>query len=120
MAMVDWRGDCRSGSVHGGGGESTYGPVTSHNRRTRDGPVKDLELKTRLGMATEELAKMALTGPQIEEVVTPINVQNKDTPTTVHSEKTPVTEQVPDIVAAQAKELAELKEGLAAQEALCT
>ena len=77
-------------------------------------------LEQDLKIATKELAKMALTGPQQQEPVAPVNVQNNETPTTVHINKTPVTEPVPDIVAAQAQELAELKEELAAQEALRT
>ena len=92
--------------------------VTTGELETARSRIRSLEQD--LEMATEELAKMALTGPQIQEPVTPVNVQNKDTPTTVHSDKTPVTEPVPDIVTAQAKELAELKEELAAQEALRT
>ena len=92
--------------------------VTTGELETARSRIRSLEQD--LEMATEELAKMALTGPQIQEPVTPVTVQNKDTPITVHSNKTPVTESVPDIVAAQAKELAELKEELAAQEALRT
>ena len=52
--------------------------------------------------------------------MTPVTVQNKDTSRPVHSNKAPGTESVPDVVVAQAKELAELKEELAAQEALGT
>ena len=118
MAMVDWGADRRSGAVHRGGREGTDGPVISHNRRTRDGPVKDPELRTRLGDDHRGIGQMALSGPQIQEPVTPVIVQNKDT--LVHSNKTPVTESVPDAVAAQGKELSELKEELAAQEALRT
>ena len=92
--------------------------VTIGELETARSRIRSLEQD--LEMATEELAKMALTGPQIQEPVTPVSVQNKDTPTTVHSNKTPVTESVPDRVATQAKELVELKEELAAQEALRT
>ena len=92
--------------------------VTTGELETARSRIRSLEED--LEMATEELAKMALTGPQIQEPVTPVSVQNKDTPTTVHSNKTPVTESVPDRVAMQAKELVELKEELAAQEALRT
>ena len=92
--------------------------VTTGELETARSRIRSLEQD--LEMATEELAKMALTGPQIQEPVTLVTVQNKDTPITVHSSKTPVTESVPDIVAVQAKELAELKEELVAQEALCT
>ena len=92
--------------------------VTTSKIETSRSRIRSLEQD--LEMTTEELAKMALTGPQIQEPVTPVSVQNKDTPTTLHSNKTPVTESLPDIVAVQAKELAELKEELATQEALCT
>ena len=81
--------------------------VTTSKIETSRSRIRSLEQD--LEMTTEELAKMALTRPQIQEPVTPITVQNKDTPITVHSNKTPVTESVADIVAAQAKELAELK-----------
>ena len=90
--------------------------VTTDELETARSRIRSLEQD--LEMATEELAKMALSGLQIQEPVTPVTVQNKDTP--VHSNKTPVTELVPDVVAAHAKELAELKEELAAQEALRT
>ena len=90
--------------------------ATTGELETARSRIRSLEQD--LDLATEELAKMALTGPQQQEPVAPVNVQNTATPTTVHSNKTPVTEPIPDIVAAQAKELAELKEELAAQEAL--
>ena len=92
--------------------------VTTDEQETTRSRIRRLEQD--LEMATEELAKMALSGPQIQEPVTPITVQNKDTLIPVHSNKTPVMESAPDVVAAQAKELAELKEELAAQEALRT
>ena len=109
MATVDWGADHRSGAVHGGGREITDGPVANHNRKTRDGLVKDLELRTRLGDGHRRIGQNGLNRT---------TYPSKDTP--VHSNKTPVTESVPDRVAAQAKELAELKEELAAQEALRT
>ena len=92
--------------------------VTTGELETARSRIRSLEQD--LEMATKELAKMALSGPQIQEPVTPITVQNKDTLIPVHSNKTPVTESAPDVVAAQAKELAELKEELTAQEALRT
>ena len=92
--------------------------VTTDELETARSRIRSLEQD--LEMATEELAKMALTRPQIQELMTPVSVQNKDTPTTVHSNKTPVTELVPDRVAAQAKELSELEEKLAAHDALYT
>ena len=66
----------------------------------------------------EELAKMVITGPQQQESVAPVHVQNNEASTTVHINKTPVTETIPDTIAAQAQELVVLKEDLAAQEAL--
>ena len=81
--------------------------VTTSKLETAWSRIRSLEQD--LEMATEELAKMALIGREIQAPVTPVNVENKDTPTTVHSDKTLVTESVTNIVAAQAKELAELK-----------
>ena len=75
-------------------------------------------LEQELEIATEELAKMVITGPQEQEPVAPVHVQNNETPTTVHNNTTPVTETIPDTITAQAQELAVLKEDLAAQEAL--
>ena len=49
MATVDSGADCQTGAVHGGRRESIDGLVASHNRQTRDGPVKDPKLRTRLG-----------------------------------------------------------------------
>ena len=61
---------------------------------------------------------MALTGPQMQAPMTPVDVQNKDIQAPLHINKIPKTEPVPEIVAAQAKEVAELKDKLATQEAL--
>ena len=80
--------------------------VTTGKLETAQSRIQSLEHD--LDLATEELAKMALTGLQSQEPVTLADVQNKDAPTPIHSNKTMVTEPVPDIVAAQAKELAEL------------
>ena len=79
--------------------------ATARELETDQSRIRSLEQD--LEMATEELAKMALTGPQQQEPVAPVNVQNNDKSTTIHSNKTPVTEPVPDIVAAQAQELVE-------------
>ena len=79
--------------------------ATARELETDQSRIRSLEQD--LEMATEELAKMASTGPQQQEPAAPVNVQNKDTPTTIHSNKTPVMEPIPDIVAARAQELAE-------------
>ena len=55
---------------------------------------------------------------QVQAPVTPGNVQNKASDQPVHSNQTPATETVPERNAAQAQELADLKDELAAQEAL--
>ena len=75
-------------------------------------------LEQELEIAKEELAKMVITGPQEQEPVAPVHVQNNETPATVHNNTTPVPGTNPDIITAQAQELAVLKEDLAAQEAL--
>ena len=118
MVTVDWGADHRSGVVHRAEEKAQMDRllVTTDELEMARSRIRSLEQD--LELATEELAKMALSGLQIQEPVTPVTVQNKDTP--VHSNKTPVMESVPDVVAAQAKELAELKEELAAQEALRT
>ena len=77
-------------------------------------------LERELEAAKEELAKMIITGlPQPERVVS-VNVQNNETQTVVHNNKTPVTKVVPNTNIAEAQEIAILKEDLAAQEALQT
>ena len=75
-------------------------------------------LEQELEIATEESAKMVVIGPQQPKSVALVNVQNNETPPTIHINKIPVMETVPDTVTAQAQELVVLKEELTAQEAL--
>ena len=75
-------------------------------------------LEQDLETAKDQLAKMVVTRPQQLEPVAPVSVQNNKTWTTVQTNKTPVTEVVPNTNTEQAQELVVLKEDLAAQEAL--
>ena len=60
---VDWGADCRRGVVHGGGRESSDGPLLVTTGELETARSRILSLEQDLEMATEELAKMALTGP---------------------------------------------------------
>jgi chromosome segregation ATPase len=90
--------------------------VTTEQLETARSRIRCLEKD--LDQVTAEMAKMALTATQIQSPVTPVSVQNKETDRPVHTNKTPATETVPARDAAQAQELAELRDELAAQEAL--
>ena len=59
-------------------------------------------LEQELEAAKDELVRMVVTRPQQLEPVALVNVQNINTPETVHTNKTPVTEAVLDINPAQA------------------
>ena len=90
--------------------------VTTAELETARSRIRCLEQD--LDRVTTDMAKMALTTTQIQAPVTPVSVQNKETDPTVHTNKTPATETVPERDAAQAQKLEELRDELAAQEAL--
>ena len=59
-------------------------------------------LEQELDIATEELV---ITGPQQPEPMDPVNIQNNEMSTTVHNNKTPVCEVVPNTNTALAQSL---------------
>jgi hypothetical protein len=89
--------------------------VTTVDLETARSRIRSLEQD--LDRSTREMAQLAVT-THVQVPVTPVNVQNKGSDQFVHSNKTPATETVPERNAAQAQELADLRDELAAQEAL--